>query len=89
MLTAFTAGLMSVFTPMGLLAILGGVLCGIFVGVMPGLSLSLIHIFQAGDDSTVGIGGGTLVQGALIGAVLHGVAGDVLHALPHLSLIHI
>ena len=40
-------------------------------------------VLQAGDDSTVGIGGGTLVQGALIGAVLHGVAGDVLHALPH------
>ena len=38
MLTAFSTGLASVFTPIGLLSILGGVLCGIFVGVMPGLS---------------------------------------------------
>ena len=38
MLSAITAGLALVITPMGLLSILGGVLCGIFVGVMPGLS---------------------------------------------------
>ena len=40
-------------------------------------------VLQAGNDGTVGVGGGALVQGALAGAVLHGVAGDVLHALPH------
>lgn len=38
MFAAFTQSLALVLTPMGLLSILGGVLCGIFVGVMPGLS---------------------------------------------------
>lgn len=38
MLSAITDGLALVLTPIGLAAIFGGVLCGIFVGVMPGLS---------------------------------------------------
>ena len=38
MFAAFTQSLALVLTPVGLLSILGGVLCGIFVGVMPGLS---------------------------------------------------
>ena len=38
MFAAFTQSLALVLTPMGLLSSLGGVLCGIFVGVMPGLS---------------------------------------------------
>ena len=38
MFAAFTQSLALVLTSMGLLSILGGVLCGIFVGVMPGLS---------------------------------------------------
>lgn len=37
-MSAILSGLSLVVTPMGLVAILGGVLGGIFVGVMPGLS---------------------------------------------------
>lgn len=37
-MASILSGLALVVTPMGLIAILGGVLCGIFVGVMPGLS---------------------------------------------------
>ena len=73
MLTAFTAGLMSVFTPMGLLAILGGVLCGIFVGVMPGLSsvmgMSIMLPVALAMDGNMGV---LMMLGIFCGAIYGG-----------------
>lgn len=73
MLTAFTAGLMSVFTPMGLLAILGGVLCGIFVGVMPGLSsvmgMSIMLPVALAMDGNKGV---LMMLGIFCGAIYGG-----------------
>ena len=73
MLTAFSAGLASVFTPIGLLSILGGVLCGIFVGVMPGLSsvmgMSIMLPVALSLDGNMGV---LMMLGIFCGAIYGG-----------------
>ena len=73
MLTAFSTGLASVFTPIGLLSILGGVLCGIFVGVMPGLSsvmgMSIMLPVALSLDGNMGV---LMMLGIFCGAIYGG-----------------
>ena len=73
MLAAVLSAFTSVFTPMGLLSILGGVLCGIFVGVMPGLSsvmgMSIMLPVALAMDGNLGV---LMMLGIFCGAIYGG-----------------